>query len=240
LKLGILPEGYIYPKEERPLRDLFRKRMMLVQQRTAHILAAQSLIERCLGVRPKAYDASLLTDPYHQAILDMHESMVRVLTEKIIAIEKTVKRAVTLRREFAGLVRLPGIGTILAMTIMLEVGDIGRFATPGQYASYCRCVRSIRSSNGRKKGEGNQKNGNKYLSWAYVQAVHCALNAYPAFTRYYERKKAATNGAVATKALCNKLARASYFVMRDQVPYDEEKLFREEKAERPYPKAEVG
>jgi transposase len=65
------------------------------------------------------------------------------------------------------LTSITGIGPILGLTIMLETGDIQRFDSPGNYASYCRCVNSIRESNGKKKGTGNRKAGNKYLSCAY-------------------------------------------------------------------------
>ena len=114
----------------------------------------------------------------------------------------------------------------MGLTIMLEVGDIGRFFKVGNYSSYCRCVDSKRLSNGKKKGENNKKNGNKYLAWAYVEAAHFAIRYIPKAQRFYQQKMAKTNGAVATKALANKLARASYFVMRDQVPFDEDMLFR--------------
>src|SRR5215813_651298 len=49
LRLGVLPEGYIYPKEERAVRDLLRKRGQLVHQRTANLLSIQSLISRTTG-----------------------------------------------------------------------------------------------------------------------------------------------------------------------------------------------
>jgi len=70
---------------------------------------------------------------------------------------------------------VPGIGQILALTIMLETGDIKRFSTVGDYASYCRCVGSQKLSNGKKKGSGNTKNGNKYLAWAFVEAANFAI-----------------------------------------------------------------
>jgi transposase len=123
------------------------------------------------------------------------------------------------------LTTIPGVGNILGLTITLEVGDIGRFAKVGNYSSYCRCVKSERTSNKKKKGEGNRKNGNKYLSWAYVEAAHLATRFCPEAKRFYQRKMAKSNGAVATKALANKLARASYYMMRDQVPFDKDKLF---------------
>jgi transposase len=109
---------------------------------------------------------------------------------------------------------------------MLEVGDINRFPKVSNYSSYCRCVKSERLSNKKKKGEGNRKNGNKYLAWAYVEAANFAIMHYPEFKSFYQSKKAKTNGIVAIKALSNKLSRASYYVMRDQVPYDGSKLFR--------------
>ncbi len=108
---------------------------------------------------------------------------------------------------------------------MLEVGDIDRFPTVGDYSSYCRCVKSERFSNGKKKGNGNRKNGNKYLAWAYVEAANFAIRYCPYAQKFYQRKKAKTNGIVGIKALSNKLARASYYIIRDQVPYDAKKLF---------------
>src|SRR2546422_11300529 len=69
---------------------------------------------------------------------------------------------------------VPGVGAILGLTITMEVGEIGRFADAGQFASYCRTVDSQRLSNSKKKGENNQKCGNKYLAWAFVEAAHFA------------------------------------------------------------------
>jgi transposase len=96
----------------------------------------------------------------------------------------------------------------------------------GDYSSYCRCVKSERFSNKKKKGEGNRKNGNKYLSWAYVEAAHFAKMHYQEPQSFYQKKKATKHEIVAIKALSNKLARASYYVMRDQVPFDMNQLFR--------------
>jgi len=106
-----------------------------------------------------------------------------------------------LQRPFQILNSTPGIGKIFGLTIMLEVGDISRFAAAGNYASYCRCVKSIKTSNNKKKGQGNRKNGNKYLSWAYVEAAHLIIRFCPEANRFYQRKMAKANGAVATKAL---------------------------------------
>lgn len=124
--------------------------------------------------------------------------------------EKLILKTSKLEDKFNVLLTMPGIGNTLGLTIMLEVGDIKRFASPGNYASYCRCVKSERISNGKKKGQGNRKNGNKYLGWAYVEAAHLIIRYCPEANRFYQRKKAKNNGALATKALANKLARATY------------------------------
>jgi len=152
-------------------------------------------------------------------------STIHFLSEKIKSIEKEVKAQAALSRQYQSLLTIPGIGNILALTIMQEVGEVSRFATVGKYCSYCRCVKSQRLSNSKKKGEGNRKNGNRYLAWAYVEAAHFAIRTCPKAQRFYQRKKAKANGALATKALSNKLARASYYVIRDQVPYNADKLF---------------
>ncbi len=80
--------------------------------------------------------------------------------------------AAHLAPEFAVLKTIKGVGPVLGLTIMLETGDIGRFASVGDYSSYCRCVKAERLSNGKRKGAGNAKSGNKYLSWAFAEAAH--------------------------------------------------------------------
>jgi len=235
LRLNILPEGYVYPKGERPVRDLLRRRMILVRQRTTHILSLQSMITRNLGVNMSGRTIKNLTrddaeqlfkDPCLVLAATNSISIMKFLKEKIRLIEQSVLSRVKLRKEFAPLLTVPGIGKILSLTIMLEVDNINRFPKVGNYSSYSRCVKSERISNGKKKGTGNTKNGNKYLSWAYVEAAHHAKRSYPYAKSFFQRKEAQTNRIVAVKALSNKLCRASYYVMRDRVPFDQEKLFR--------------
>lgn len=80
-------------------------------------------------------------------------------------------------------------------------------------------------SNGKKKGENNTKNGNRYLAWAFVEAANFAARFYPEAKRFVQRKTAKKNNTLAIKALGHKLARASYYVMRDQVEFDSKRLF---------------
>jgi len=101
-----------------------------------------------------------------------------------------------------------GIGKILALTIILETGEIGRFAKVGHFASCARCVDAQRFSNGKKKGANNAKCGNPYLAWAFVEAVNFAIRYSPRIKRFFDRKCARTNKIVAFKACARKLARA--------------------------------
>jgi transposase len=231
LILGILPQGYIYPKKDRPVRDLARKRMFLVQHKTAHILSLQSLIQRCCAIKVKPNDLRHLTikelkmwlgEEYLVISAQANLDSINFLVQKIKGLEKAIRKKVKLKKAFHNLKTVPGIGDILALTIMLEVGDINRFHKVNNFTSYCRCAPSQRLSDGKSKGHGNRKNGNRYLSWAFTEAAHLGRRYNERFRRYYNRKVAQANTSLATKALGNKLARICYYIMRDQVPFREE------------------
>ena len=234
LRLGLLPEGHIYPKEERPVRDLVRKRSQLVRQRTSHILSIENLIIRNTGRRITANRVRRLTDEQVEVLLPESDlalavksnlAVMKCLDEQIELLEKTAQARVRLRQEFKGLLTVDGIGKILGLTIMLETGDIKRFARVGNYVSYCRCVKSVRLSNHKKKGKGNAKNGNKYLSWAFIEAAIHAIHYNDRVKRFYDRKAAKTKRVVALKAIAHKLARACYHIMNDGVPFDVRRAF---------------
>ena len=234
LALGILPVGYIYPKKDRPVRDLLRKRSLLVKQRTSLILSLQSMIQRhkaeCLSGKEikdlKISDLETIFDEEHLILsAEANVSTISFLDHQINKIQKAVRKKAKLRKPFEYLRTVPGIGEILALTIMLEVGDINRFAKVGNFASYARCVPTERLSAGKSKGKGNRKNGNRYLCWAFVEASNFSRRSSEKFRRYYQKKTAKTNNIVATKAICNKLARICYYIMRDQVPFDDDAIF---------------
>lgn len=235
LRLGILPQGYIYPKQDRPVRDLLRKRSHLVRLRTSLILGLQSIIVRNYGVKPKLKDLQAISEDRITPLLDGDEYIrlagqvskesIDFLVRQIHVIERAVLSRVRLRAEYKNLITLPGVGKILALTIMLETGPIGRFPGVGNYVSYSRKVPSEWRSNGKRKGSGNRKNGNKYLSWAFAEAAELARRMDPVARRYYNRKLHRTNTAVAHSALAHKLARAAYYVMRDQVAFSSQKAF---------------
>ena len=234
LRLGILPTGYICPVKERALRDLARKRLQLSRNRTVHILSVESTLARQTGARMSSRAIKQLTE---QALGELalpgnvtdamaaNVAVIQTLNVQIDKLEARLRLQVRPQAQFGLLTTTPGIGEILATTIMLETGSIERFAAVGNFASYARCVDSKRLSNGKKKGQGNLKNGNRYLAWAFVEAANFARRYCPEAKRFYERKKARTNTIVATKALAHKLARACYHMLKEHKPFDVKRCF---------------
>ena len=235
LRLGILPEGYIYPKEERPIRDLLRKRGHLVKLRTSLIISLQNIISRNCGMKLNVNEVKRLKEDRVHPLLQDNEDLalagkvskeaIDFLTRQIRTIEGVVEGRIDLKGSYGYLLTLPGVGKILALTIMLETGPVSRFAKVGNYVSYCRKVSSQWSSNGKAKRGGNKKNGNRYLAWAFSEAAELARRYEGGARTYYQRKMQKTNFMVAHSALAHKLARAAYYIMRDQVPFRPEKLF---------------
>jgi transposase len=252
LALGILPEGYIYPAAERPLRDLLRRRSHLVRQRTANILSVQNQLVRATGrglsaqaikrlaakadqpEAPGAPPQTLGAQPELAAMADCPElvlaiganlAVIATLGQEIARLERAALARTRPRDDFRRLLAVAGIGKALGLTILLETGQIGRFATVGNYASYCRLVGSRWISNAKPKGAGNTKCANKYLEWAYVEGGHFATRYEPRAKRYYRRKRAKTNVMVAKKAVAHKLARGCFYVLRDGTPFDPERCF---------------
>jgi len=281
LRLEILPTGFIYPKEERAVRDLLRKRSQLVRQSTTNILSLQNILARNTAQSLSSYRIKKLDDEQAEKIFDnpnitlalksnlnvirclqstineietsvssyrikklddeqaekifenpnitlalkSNLNVIRCLQSTINEIETSVLQQTRIRAEFKKLLTVSGIGEILGLTIMLESGDMSRFAKVGNFSSYCRCVKSERLSNGKKKGENNRKNGNKYLAWAFIEAANFAIRYNDQVKSFYQKKKSKTNGIIATKAVANKLARACYHVLKDQVSFDVNKAF---------------
>ena len=97
LRLGILPEGYIYPKQDRPVRDILRRRTLFVRYRTSQILSLQSTLNRNLahdipGNWIKQYEVSDSENMFDSPLLNLTAKIgietIRHLTKSIELIEK--------------------------------------------------------------------------------------------------------------------------------------------------------
>jgi len=234
LRLGILPEGYIYPREQRAVRDLLRKRSQLVRQRSAQILSIGNLIARNLGAQVGGNEIKRWQDEQIEAMTLLEEqklalkanlAVMRCLDEQVCALERSILAKAKLREDYRALRTVSGVGEVLALTIALETGDVLRFDTPGDFASYARTVNSRRESNGKKKGEGNAKCGNKHLAWAFIEAAHFAVRYDAAIKRWYQKKCTTALSVVAIKAVAHKLARACWHVMKEGKPFEAARAF---------------
>jgi transposase len=234
LALGILPEGWICPKEERSVRDLLRRRAFLVRKRTSFLLAMRGAFECRTGIRTTSSEVKQWTAEEVESYLDDEIEALGItcllepmqsLNCQVRIIEKEALARARLREEFAPLLTVWGIGRVLSLTMMYEVGKIERFRKVGNFASYCRLVKSTRLSAGKRKGSGNARNGNPYLSWAFSEAAHFAVRYHPEAKKYFQRKRSKTNGIIAIRAVAHKLSRAAYYVMKDQVAFEPEKAF---------------
>ncbi len=236
LRLGLLAEGHIYCKEKRGLRELLRRRLILVRQQTMSVLGIQAMVTRYENVKISAVKIKGCKKNPEEILKYINDNNVKIaaksqlkvlhcVVEQIELLETNILKQIKDMTDFVALQKIPGIGIILAMTILLETGDIKRFDQVGNYSSYCRCVESKRVSNGKKKGESNRKNGNVYLGWAFVEAANYAIRYYEPIKKYYQRKLTKTKRVVAIKTIANKLSKVTYFILRDGVEFTMEKLF---------------
>ena len=235
LRLGILPEGYIYPKEIRPVRDLLRTRGVLVSKRTSLMTNLSNIITRNTGRTPKGGDIKVLRenrvaplladDRYLQASAEGIKAIIDALSRRIRGIEKVITTGTRLDPAYENLLSIPGVGVVLGLTIVLETGPISRFPAVGNYVSYCRKVPSRRTSNNKLKGRGNAKNGNRHLANAFGQAADHARRHDDRVRAYYNRKKRKTNAAMAHATVAHKLARATYHMMNTGQRFVSERAF---------------
>jgi len=233
-RLNILPKAHVYDPELRPVRDLLRRRTNLVHQRTALLLSFKSLYARTTGrtlglaevkkMEPKEAP-KLYEHPANQLIAQVQAEHIQALEKSIQRIEKAVLGCAQEIPLYERLLTIPGVGRILGMTITMEVGDIKRFKTDGDFASYCRMVGAKHLSNGKCKADNNQKCGNRYLAWTFVEAANFSRRYDPQCRRWYDRKAARTSKVIATKALGCKLSKAAWHVMAKQCDYDSKRMF---------------
>ena len=143
----------------------------------------ENILARTLGSRPSSNAIKRLSSERIEALgidgdvapaVQSNLAIIEALNRQIGQLESRLLQGAKPRPEYALFKTIPGIGEVLAVVIMLETGDIGRFAQVGNFASYARCVDSAHYSNGKKKGTGNTKNRNAYLVWAFIEAANFA------------------------------------------------------------------
>ncbi len=238
LRMGEIPESYIYPKEKRPLRDLLRRRAGLVHERAEcySSLRVQFMKYNLNTMSGDGVKRLLPSDidimPIPQEVKDycvMILQRIDLLSSQIEEIDKRLKDITLEDPRFKLLLTLPGVMYVLGLTIYYEIGNISRFSDARQFASYCRLVPGIsQSSTTIKRGKG-KKQGNHYLKFAFTQAANIAVRYYPKLRKFRDKHANRRKGSVATMVanciLAHKIATATFHMLKEGVPFDEAKLF---------------
>ena len=233
LRGGMIPQAYVYPKGMRETRDLLRRRMFLVHKRAEAIAHVQNTNSQYnlppfgkklvyAANRAELAVAERFTDPSVKKSVQVDLDLVDHLDQSIAELELYLTRAAKVDdvQTYTRLQSVPGIGKILALVMLYEIHDIGRFATVGQLLSYARLVRPVHESAGKKQGFGNRKIGNAHLKWAFSEAVCLFLRGNDTAQRW-QAKKAKTHGKGKTLAiLAAKLCRAVYHMLRRKEAFD--------------------
>jgi transposase len=167
-------------------------------------------------------------DAMRQLALQNDLAMVRHYDGQISALEQRVQKLTQTAagREYALLQTVPGIGEHLGATIVHEIGDVQRFPTVKDFLSYCRLVKGTVASAGKIKGLRGAKLGNPYLRWAFGEAAVIAKRDHAVIGPLAQRLEAKMNGNKfkANTVLAIKLARAVYFMLKNQTVFDPQRL----------------
>src|SRR6185312_2995225 len=169
-------------------------------------------------------------DPLRQLALQNDLAMIRHYDAQIRALEERVQKLTkaTAGPEYALLQTTPGIGENLGATLLYEIGDIQRFPTVKDFLSYCRLVKGTVASAGRIKGLRGARMGNPYLRWAFGEADLIAKRDHATIGPLAQRLEAKMNGNKfkANTVVAIKLARAVYFMLKNQTVFDPQRLIR--------------
>ena len=238
LRLGELPEAYIYPREKRPLRDLLRRRSALVQLRAGCYVSLRiQLLRHNLNTYNGQQLKQLTCEDFDQLPIPLetreysHMVLARIalLSEQIAAMNQYLKAVTVEDPGFQHLLTVPGVRYTLGLTIYYEVGAIERFATSRHFSSYCRLIPgTAQSDETARRGRGS-KQGNHYLKWAFTQAANIAVRYYPKCRKFRDKQASRRVGSATTMVanciLAHKLARATYHILREETPFRMDRLF---------------
>lgn len=236
---GNLPIAYVYPPKMRATRDLMRRRSFFVRQRS-HLLAHIQMtcqqynlptFNKRLAYRSNRQGAAehfAALGPAVVAMIQADLTMIDHLDQQISQLELIIARQAKGHDAdtFYRLRSIDGVGKVLALTLLYEIQDIGRFARVQDFLSYCRLVRPRKESAGKPSGgSSGKKIGNAHLKWAFSEATVLLLRQCEAAQRLVERKARRHGKAKALSILAAKLGRAVYFMLRDQRPFDPNRFF---------------
>jgi transposase len=236
MRSNFFPVGYAYPAEKRETRDLLRRRNKLVKMRAGiynhlHLIHSQQCktgITKC-EVKNKSEREAMLRrfeDGEIKLNLESDLELIKKLDEQISIIEKRIKQKVKIddKESYSSLLSFPGIGPIIALTILYETNGIERFGTVQKFSSYCRVVKTQRESNGKRTDNSNQKIGNPHLKWSFSQASVLMVRYSPEIRKYFEKLMNKMGKNKARAILRHKIAIAVYYSLKNKERFNLEKF----------------
>jgi transposase len=231
LRGGMLPQAYAYPAGMRATRDLLRRRLHLVRKRgqlLAHIqMTAQQYQLPPLGQRiaypanregvaerfeDRAVRRSIAVD---LALLERYDELLRDLELELVRQAKQHDA-----QAFQLLRSIPGVGKVLALTILYEIHDVHRFDRVQEFASYARLVKCAKESAGKKHGTSGAKMGNVHLKWAFSEAAVLFVRHSAGGKKLLAKLERRFGKGKALSVLAHKLGRAVYFMLRRGKVFD--------------------
>ena len=234
---GNFPLAYNYPAETRATRDLLRRRTYVMRHGSelkAHVvntdsqynLPAQSLNLKNVSARDGLRD--YYDDPVVQRMIALDMNILDCYIRELKHVESFIEGKA--KEHYGALLNIvrtfPGIGQILALTILYEIGDINRFPSVQQFASYSRLVKCKAESAGKTYGTSGNKIGNGYLKWAFSEAAVLYLRGNDNAKRYLAKLQKRMSKGKALSALAHKIGRCVYFMLRDRQVFDENKFLK--------------
>lgn len=242
LRLGSLKCTKVLPRKMRGIRDLMRHRIRVMQEvsdkkirlsnlfhnHCAHPLHGTALMrlkEKYAVEGKKAIiEAGIPENGTEHIIGDLLSGLMHA-ESRLAAVEEELYPLVYKLEEFRDSCNLlmssiKGCGRVLSTIIVTEIGDISRFRTMGDFVSYCRLAPTSKLSNGKSKGQGNAKNGNAYLSWAFTELATLMARFNIPVENYLIRKALKRKlRVIAVRSLAAKLARCVYQILKKKEPF---------------------
>jgi transposase len=238
LRGGMLPMAYVYPAGMRAARDLMRRRVHLMRKRSellTHIKNTASQhslpeISTNLAYRSNREGiAERFPEPRVRKSIEVDLALIDFYGDLLKDLERYILRTAK-QHDVQTLFRLQsvwGIGKILALTILYEIHDIGRFARVQDFVSYCRLVKCAKESAGKRTtGSSGKKIGNAHLKWAFSEAAVLFLRRNPAGQKYYAKLARKHGKGKALTILAHKLARAVYHMLKKEQAFDMQRFLK--------------
>jgi transposase len=231
LRGGMMPQAYVYPSKMRATRDLMRRRLHFVNHRaqllshiqmTHHQYNCQSPGKRITYRSNREGLGECFEDTSTQASIAADLALVDHYEHVIGDIEVAVLRQARGHdnNSYQLLRSIPGIGRVLALTILYEIHEIRRFERVQDFVSYCRLVKCQQTSAGKVVGEGGAKIGNAYLKWAFSEAAVLFLAKCPQGRKLFERIERKHEKGKALSILAHRIGRAVFFMLARKRAFD--------------------